>query len=319
MQPLGTGQPAEVKPVCGKHCTTRTELMGIFACNVTHTHTPHCSLWFPWKPFIDSWEQQSAQKHSAAQRQENDAPEPHSAHLQLQGCRRCVWRSQRCAFHHTTACGCRSPSDSIFSLRVLHGVWPDLVVEHFITACVTISRLLYKSSSFIPNSLSFPVRRWRHDAAHFLLLNYWPARSYSMANARCGIFYEVVCIIGLVGKHLGLTFSLYWLVTYSPPTAAGIITLRRAVTWHFVVSPDRRAENEKGDTYWNNLLQFTNKASEGHLDPGWIWLPLKECCPRGSSAKLTQLSSSSSSALVKCTPLLFSVLLDPWEEVRPWI
>lgn len=38
MQPLGTGQPAEVKPVCGKHCTTRTELMGIFACNVTHTH-----------------------------------------------------------------------------------------------------------------------------------------------------------------------------------------------------------------------------------------------------------------------------------------
>lgn len=181
-----------------------------------------------------------------------------------------------------------SSSDSIFSLRVQDGVWPDLVVEHFITARVTTSRLLYKSSSFMPNSLSSPVRRCRHDAAHFLLLSYRPARSDSMANARCGIFYEVVCIIGLVGKRLGLTFSLYWLVTYSPPTAAGIgLTLQRAVTWHFVVSPDLRAENEEGDTYWNNL-RFTNEASGGHL-----------------RKLLTQLSSSSSSssALVKCSPL----------------
>lgn len=114
-------------------------------------------------------------------------------------------------------------------------------------------------------------------------------------------------------------FIDWWRIRLPLLQESGSITLWRAVTWHFVVSPDRRAENEKGDTYWNNLLQFTNKASEGHLDPGWIWLPLKECCPRGSSAKLTQLSSSSSSALVKCTPLLFSVLLDPWEEVRPWI
>lgn len=87
----------------------------------------------------------------------------------------------------------------------------------------------------------------QHDWTHFLPLKYWATRGYKKPNVRCGIFYRAFGIISLAGKHLGLTFSVYWLETFLSPLLqkSGCIMLQEAVTRHFVVSLDLSGENEK--------------------------------------------------------------------------
>lgn len=50
----------------------------------------------------------------------------------------------------------------------------------------------------------------------------WNIEPLIVTNVTCGIFQSAVCIIGLVGKHLGLTFSVYWLEPFLSPPAAWV-------------------------------------------------------------------------------------------------
>lgn len=70
---------------------------------------------------------------------------------------------------------------------------------------------------FLPFVTQSPEPHCQCDWSNFLRLKYWATSSYMEANVRCGIFCGAFGIISLAGKHLGLTFSVYWLGIFFPP------------------------------------------------------------------------------------------------------
>lgn len=72
----------------------------------------------------------------------------------------------------------------------------------------------------------------------------WNIEPLVVTNVTCGIFQPAVCIIGLVGKHSGLTFPVYWLEPFLSPPAARVgpsnATAGRDLTFHFESGSQRR-------------------------------------------------------------------------------